>query len=180
MRRGSSLWFLLVIALILPLGAARGSDETDSNGDTAAQEEPEATEEEDEATEEEDTEETGLPTIVATDFAFDAPDSVPAGKVEFQLENAGKQPHVAIFVELLKGKKVDDVVNYIEENGLRGRPPSWARLVRKAEGFAKPGNTTTFSGTFTPGTYAMLCPAPDKETKKAHAELGMIAGLTVE
>jgi ribosomal protein L12E/L44/L45/RPP1/RPP2 len=179
MRRGSSLWFLLVIALILPLGAACGSDETDSNGDTAAQEEPEATEE-DEATEEEDTEETGLPTIVATDFAFDAPDSVPAGKVEFQLENAGKQPHVAIFVELLKGKTVDDVVNYIEENGLRGRPPSWARLVRKAEGFAKPGNTTTFSGTFTPGTYAMLCPVPDKETKKAHAELGMIAGLTVE
>ena len=179
MRRGSSLRFLLAIALILPLGAACGSDETDSNGDTAAQEEPEATEE-DEATEEEDTEETGLPTIVATDFAFDAPDSVPAGKVEFQLENAGKQPHVAIFVELLKGKTVDDVVNYIEENGLRGRPPSWARLVRKAEGFAKPGNTTTFSGTFTPGTYAMLCPVPDKETKKAHAELGMTAGLTVE
>ncbi len=167
----------LVIVMLMLVGAACGSDDGDTNAGNTAQEEQEEPEEE---TEEESTpEETGPPTIVATEFAFELPETLPAGETTFQFENAGEQRHIAVWVELLEGKTLTDVNNFIAESGVSGRPPSWVRPVR-AEGFAKPGETTEFKGEFTPGTYAVLCFIRDKETKKTHAELGMTAEVTFE
>ena len=182
MRKGTSRVVPLVLALLLLLGAACGSDETDSDeADTAAQDSGEEEAAEDDATEEEATEEeAGPPTIVASEFAFEAPDTLPAGETTFQFENVGKQRHIAVFVELLEGKTLEDVNTFIAEEGIGGRPPSWVRLIRKAQGFAKPGETTEFKGEFTPGDYAMLCFIRDKETKKSHAELGMTAAISFE
>ena len=85
-----------------------------------------------------------------------------------------------IMVELLEGKTIDDVATFIEEEGVEGKPPTWAKNV-KMETFAKPGKSDTAKPVeLTPGTYAMLCFIPDKESKKTHAELGMIKELTVE
>jgi hypothetical protein len=177
MRKGTSRVASLVLALFLLLGAACGSDETDSDeADTAAQDSAEEEAPEDEATEEE----TGPPTIVASEFAYEAPDTLPAEETTFKFENVGKQKHIAIFVELLEGKTLEDVNTFIAEEGIGGRPPSWVRLIRKAQGFAKPGETTEFKGEFTPGDYAILCFIRDKETKKSHAELGMTAAITFE
>lgn len=164
----------LVLVLLMLVGAGCGSDDGDTDTGDAAQEAGEQ-----EAEEEPTPEESGPPTIVATEFAFELPDTLPAGETTFQFENAGKQRHIAVWVELLEGKTLTDVNNFIAESGVSGRPPSWVRPVR-AEGFAKPGETTEFTGKFTPGTYAALCFIRDKESKKTHAELGMTAEVTFE
>ena len=169
----------LLLVVVLLLGAACGSDDSGggSNGDSqaAGQADDESTPE-DEAT----PEESGPPTIVADEFSYQVPETLPAGETAFKFQNVGKQKHMAIFVELLKGKTLDDVNKYLAAHGPGGRPPSWVRLVRKAQGFAKPGATTKFSGEFTPGTYAMLCFIRDPESKKPHALLGMTAAVTFE
>lgn len=182
MIRTRSLPILLALALFMILGAACGSDDDGGGGDTAQDAGQEAPEEESEEEPEDEAtpEEAEEPTIVASDFAFEAPDVLPAGKTTFQFENVGKQNHIAVFVELLEGKTLDDVNAFIAEEGVGGRPPSWVRQVPKANGFAKPGKTTEFKAEFTPGDYAMLCFIRDKESKKIHAQLGMTAAITFE
>ena len=119
-------------------------------------------------------------TYLATEFAFEGPDTIKAGETTFTLDNKGEQPHVLIMVELLDGKTIDDVNSYIKTTGVGGKPPKWAKEV-KVEAFAKPGKTGASKPVeLTPGTYAILCFIPDKETKKVHAELGMTKELTVE
>jgi hypothetical protein len=164
----------LFLALLFLVSAACGSDESGGNGsDNTAQDAGQA--------EEEPTpEETGPPTITADDFSYQLPESLPAGKTTFKFENVGKQKHIAVFVELLKGKTLDDVNAFIAANGVGGKTPSWVRPMRKPTGFAKPGDTTKFSGEFTPGDYAVLCFIHDPKSKKSHAELGMTAALTFE
>ncbi len=115
-----------------------------------------------------------------TEFAFEGPDTIAAGKTTFTLVNQGDQPHFIALVELLEGKTIEDVNTYLEENGSKGKPPTWAKQVQ-VEAFAKPGKEATSKPVkLTAGTYAMLCFVGDKETKKSHAELGMTKELTVE
>ena len=115
-----------------------------------------------------------------TEFAFEGPETIGAGETIFTLDNTGEQPHMLVMVELLEGKTIDDVTTFIEEEGVEGKPPSWAKNV-KMEAFAKPGKSDTAKPVeLTAGNYAMLCFIGDKETKKSHAELGMVKGLTVE
>lgn len=166
----------LFLALLFLVSTACGSDESGGGSDNSAQDAGQAEQAEDEPT----PEETGPPTIIADEFSYQLPESVPAGKTAFKFENIGEQKHIAVFVELLKGKTLDDVNAYIAANGIGGKTPSWVRPIRKPTGFAKPGDTTKFSGDFTPGDYAILCFIRDPKSKKVHAQLGMTAGLTFE
>ena len=119
-------------------------------------------------------------TVYGTEFAYEAPETIGAGETTFTLVNQGEQQHMIIMVELLDGKTLDDVNTYIEEQGVEGRPPKWAKEV-KMEAIAKAGKEDTAKPVeLTPGTYAMLCFIPDKESKKLHVELGMAKELTVE
>jgi hypothetical protein len=166
----------LFLALLFLVSAACGSDESGDGSDNTAQDAGQAEQAEDEPT----PEEAGPPTIIADEFSYQLPESVPAGKATFKFENIGEQKHIAVFVELLKGKTLDDVNAFIAANGVGGKTPSWVRPIRKPTGFAKPGDTTKFSGDFTPGDYAILCFIRDPKSKKVHAQLGMTAGLTFE
>jgi hypothetical protein len=163
---------LIGLALVALLGAACGSDDGNSNAGSGQASSQESQQEGDA------TETTETPTIVASEFKYDAPDVLPAGKSTIKFKNAGKQPHIAVFVELLQGKTIDDVNALIEKNP-NTKPPSWVREV-DVEAAAKPGETTQFTGNFTPGTYAMLCFVPDQETKKSHAQLGMTTEIVFE
>jgi ribosomal protein L12E/L44/L45/RPP1/RPP2 len=168
----------MILALLFVVAAACGSDETGDGSDNAAQDAGQA--EEEPAEEEPTPEKTGPPTITADEFSYQLPESLPAGEATFKFENVGEQKHIAVFVELLKGKTLDDVNAFIAANGVGGKTPSWVRPLRKPTGFAKPGDTTKFSGEFTPGDYAVLCFIRDPKSKKVHAELGMTAALTFE
>ncbi|MDB4892292.1 MAG: hypothetical protein JWL61_4147, partial [Gemmatimonadetes bacterium] len=46
-------------------------------------------------------------TVVARDYAFEAPDTVAAGRTEVRLLNRGKEAHHAYLMRLDGGKKLD-------------------------------------------------------------------------
>ena len=129
----------------------------------------------------------GVLTVNATEFAFSAPASTPAGETTFDLVNKGEQAHMVILVELLEGKTIDDVNSYLKESGPNSKPPSWVKEV-KVNG-AESGKTlvappdkeaTSEPVDLEAGEYAMLCFIPDGKGGKPHALLGMTAALSVE
>jgi hypothetical protein len=136
-----------------------------------------------------DTEETSPPgdgaaggdnTYTAVDFGFQGPETLPAGKTKLTLKNEGKEPHMMIFIQLLQGKTIDDVMAFIEKNGVQGKPPPWAK---QAGGInpVKPGATKSGGANLKPGSYVAMCFVTSKKNNnKSHAELGMVYPITVE
>src|SRR5689334_10596213 len=49
--------------------------------------------------------------ITASEYKFDAPDSIPAGMTKFVLNDAGKEIHHATLMKLDSGKTLADLVN---------------------------------------------------------------------
>ena len=66
--------------------------------------------------------------VSATDYAFDAPDRLPGGRVAFGLENAGRVAHELIVVGLRPGASVAEIVrrDRVAVHGKRALPPSGA------------------------------------------------------
>jgi hypothetical protein len=121
----------------------------------------------------------GLPvgdvSVVATDYAFSMPDTLPAGATTFHLVNRGRELHHLYLARLPRGKTAADVVAAFKAGGA---PPSWATDVGGPNG-ADPG-TTSLAATvpLTPGHYAALCivPGPDGVP---HVMKGMYRDLVV-
>ena len=116
-------------------------------------------------------------TYVATEFAFEGPDVLPAGDVTLTIDNQGKQMHELALGELLQGKTLDDV-HALLKKGLPKKPPTWFKEVGGTG--AKPGETGALDAELAPGSYIMLCFVPDKASKEAHVMLGMMKEVTVE
>ena len=91
-------------------------------------------------------------TLTATDFAFEAPERMPAGAVTVKLVNEGESTHHAQLVELRDGKTLDDLMAAAAE----GAPPEWAVWVG-GPGIAMPGMTSEATVDLRPGTYYWLC-----------------------
>lgn len=190
MRRGL---LLMALMLVLSLAAAAcGSDSTDATGDREETQNDQASgddgdtdseETDDEETDDEETddetddEDAEVTTYVGTEFAFEGPDTLPAGATTLELDNQGDQVHELAVAQLLDGKTIDDV-NALLKKGIPSKPPKW---VKSMEGTgAGPGETGTVDLDLEPGDYVFLCFVPDKESKKPHVALGMIKGVTVE
>lgn len=168
-----------LVALSL-LGAACGTDSSDDgNSEEAANTQVDAASDTEEGTSEEDaeTEEGGPVTVVATEFAYEGPDTLPAGKATIEMDNQGKQPHELVIGELLDGKTIDDV-NAVLSKGAPGKPPKWFKIAGGTG--AKPGDVGKLDTDLKAGNYVFICLVPDKASKKPHAVLGMVKGLTVE
>lgn len=111
-------------------------------------------------------------TVRARDYAFDAPDSLPAGPVAFGLENAGRVPHEVIIVGLRPGATMAEILR-------RDRADSTWRHLR----YPTSGILTADSGVTTPGrllvnleagrTYLLTCNFQDTDTSAVHFHLGM-------
>lgn len=108
---------------------------------------------------------TGAPpvvTIIATDYAYEAPDTVPAGVNVFRLVNHGDQAHAATIVRLEAGKTLPDYIEaYREAHRTRGARPAWAAFRGGPVALMRgEGNTTVY---LEPGNYAWVCfvPGPD-------------------
>lgn len=97
-------------------------------------------------------------TVVASDYAFDAPAEVPAGLTAIRLVNRGPSLHHIQLMKLEEGKTLDDFLA-----ALKGEhPPSWA-VPAGGPAPPEPGDTTMTMEALQPGTYALICFIPAKD-----------------
>jgi uncharacterized cupredoxin-like copper-binding protein len=96
--------------------------------------------------------------VVARDFAFDIPDTVPAGMTTIRLKNEGPDLHHFFLVKLAEGKTLDNLLAETKGEAL----PSWAVPVG-GPNTPVPGGESAITVELEPGRYAALCviPAPD-------------------
>jgi hypothetical protein len=92
--------------------------------------------------------------VMASDYAFDAPDTLPAGLVTLRLMNHGQEPHHAQLLHLNDGVTFQDFAAALEAEG-----EGALRLVTLTGG---PGALSTLKTTevtldLAPGSYALAC-----------------------
>jgi len=120
----------------------------------------------------------GTVLVIARDYAFEAPDSLPSGWTTFRFQNRGKQTHFMLLDHLPDGKTYEDYRNEL-------LPPfdsAWAAQRRGASqaeagkivaaglpawfadfeelggvGLVAPGDTTRVTEKLVPGTYVLEC-----------------------
>jgi len=113
--------------------------------------------------------------IIAKDFMFDMPSTVPSGSQIWAVINEGPQPHELALVKLAEGMTMDDVEAYFQSP--EGAPPFLPAGGMQA---LSTGMTGWVYLDLEPGDYAVLCFVPDPTTGQPHIALGMIMPLTVE
>lgn len=113
-------------------------------------------------------------TVVAREYSFDAPRTVPAGFVKLRMLNRGREAHHTQLLKLAPGKTLEDFQRAMRAEG---PPPPWVTAVG-GPGAADPGGEANATTYMPAGEYVMLClvPAPDG---KPHVMHGMIRPLTV-
>jgi hypothetical protein len=92
-------------------------------------------------------------TVVARDFAFDAPDSLAAGLVTFQLQNRGQNLHHMAVMKLDSAKTLQDLFAAFQAGG---PPPAWAHDMGGPNA-PDPGSDANATMALEPGNYALLC-----------------------
>ena len=121
------------------------------------------------------TTESPVVTIIATDYAYEAPDTVLAGFIVFRIANHGDQAHAATVVRLEAGRTLPEYLEaYGEANRTRGPRPTWAKFLGGPAALTRgEGNATLH---LEPGNYALVCFVPGPtgvshllEHKQAHA-----------
>ncbi len=115
--------------------------------------------------------------IVATDFAFQAPDTVAGGMVTLKLVNQGSTYHHVQLVRLLDGKTFGDLMEGMKQMKPGAPPPPWMEDV-VGPNTPEPGGESRLTRELTPGNYAILC-FIDTPDKVPHLAKGMTKALTV-
>lgn len=107
--------------------------------------------------------------VTATDYAFDAPDSLPAGITTFHLMDSGKEPHHLVLVKMSMAD-----LQKMNPNA----PPPADLVMSGGANAAMPGGTAEATVELLPGEYTMVCmiPSPDG---KPHMMKGMMHALKV-
>ena len=107
---------------------------------------------------------TGAPNVVsltASEYAFRAPDSIPAGWTTFRLANHGAEIHYGHIVRLDAGKTVPELVDaYAEAIRTSGPRPTWLTRFGGPGGTA-PGDSSSVTQYLEPGEYVWICPVED-------------------
>jgi uncharacterized cupredoxin-like copper-binding protein len=112
-------------------------------------------------------------TLTATDFAFTAPERIPAGATTFHLVNHGKELHHGQIIKLQNGKTMADVAQALKQPGI----PSWVKFVGGPNA-VPPGKESSATEVLEPGNYALLCFVYGAD-KVPHAAKGMVKPLEV-
>lgn len=114
--------------------------------------------------------------ITATDYGFDAPDTIEGGTVEISFTNNGREPHFAGVAAVRPGKSFEDVHAALTASAPSPGPPPFEDFAGIPT--ADPGRTAKATLDLPAGTYALFCliPSPDGAT---HAHKGMVRKLTV-
>jgi hypothetical protein len=111
--------------------------------------------------------------FTAKEFAFEGPDSVPAGLTAIQINGAGKELHHASLLKLEEGKTYADLQAALKAGGL----PTWAVAYGGVNPPA-PGSSTTAMQVLDPGNYAVVCFVEGAD-HVPHMAKGMMKPLTV-
>ncbi len=111
--------------------------------------------------------------IAATDYAFAAPDTIPAGLTTFKLVNQGKEPHQAVIFGA-SGHTFEEMETAAE---MEGPIPAWL-VFPAGPGVAIGGDSSNATAQVAPGNYLIVCfiPSPDGQP---HVAKGMIRRLVV-
>lgn len=114
-------------------------------------------------------------TVVTHEYAFDMPESIPAGLTTFLLKNEGQQEHHLEVARLDDGKTIADVLEAVRHPDAAF--PTWMHPAGGPNA-AMPGEETNATLVLEPGHYVAFCviPAPDS---KPHVMNGMIVPFTV-
>lgn len=114
--------------------------------------------------------------IMASDFSFAAPDTIPAGMTEFHLMATAGLHHATI-VRLEEGKTFADFTAAMQAMKPSDPPPAWVTWVGGPNPPA-PGDTTIVTHDLTPGLYALIC-VVDVPDRIPHVAKGMMKPLVV-
>ncbi len=111
--------------------------------------------------------------VVAREYQYEMPDSLPAGPTLFHFTDDGNQLHHMTIVKFEKGKTLADFGALPP-----GPPPAWAVFMGGPNTPMPKGGQDEDVVDLSPGNYAVMCviPGPDG---KPHVALGMIKGFTV-
>jgi uncharacterized cupredoxin-like copper-binding protein len=114
--------------------------------------------------------------VTATDFAFQAPDSVSAGLEMFHLVNKGPSIHHIQLVQLDSGRALADLMAAMKNPG---PPPGWAHFIGGPNAVPPTGVDTSVAYlTLAAGNYALICLVPDS-AGVPHFAKGMARALVV-
>ncbi|HJS43104.1 MAG TPA: hypothetical protein VJ755_06505, partial [Gemmatimonadales bacterium] len=120
-------------------------------------------------------------TITATDFAFGAPDTIPAGLTTLRLLNHGREPHQAVLFGA-PGKTFEELE---AAQTPQGTMEAWWQAFLKLEptfpggpGVVMGGDSSIITAHLEPGNYEIVCfiPSPDGTE---HVKKGMFRRLVV-
>lgn len=102
-----------------------------------------------------------LVSLTATEYAFQAPDTIPAGWTTFRLANHGGEIHYGHIVGLEPGRTVQELVDaYAEAIRTSGPRPKWVTRFGGPGGTA-PGDSSSVTQYLEPGSYVWICPVED-------------------
>lgn len=114
--------------------------------------------------------------ITATDYAFQAPDTVPAGLTTFKFANQGQEPHHVVLMGARAdaGKTMADLDSAMR---MEGPPPAWLTLPG-SPGITIPGDSGNVTTTLEPGQYVLVCYISSADGQM-HLMKGMFRPLVV-
>lgn len=111
--------------------------------------------------------------IVATDYAFGAPDTITAGLTTLKLVNHGQEPHQAVLMGA-NGKSWDEIRTAMTSNG---PVPAWMTFPPGA-GVVIGGDSSNATSRLEPGIYYLVCFIPSADNVP-HVMKGMVRRLVV-
>lgn len=112
--------------------------------------------------------------IAATEFAYAAPDTVPAGWTRLRLANNGQQLHHVQLIRITDGRTYDSLMAAMRNPG---PPPTWVKEIGSPNAPGQ-GDTTEVISNLEVGHYALVCFIPDS-LGRPHVALGMIRPIEV-
>jgi uncharacterized cupredoxin-like copper-binding protein len=114
-------------------------------------------------------------TVTATDYAFQAPDTIAAGRTTFHLVNKGPDMHHIWLIKLEQGKTLADLT---EAAKTPGPLPKWAVDVG-GPNTPMPGGEASATLDLEPGKYVMVCVIPAMKDGQPHYMKGMVKEVAV-
>lgn len=111
--------------------------------------------------------------VVATEYSYDMPNTLPAGPTLFHFTDNGNQLHHMTIIKFEQGKTLDDFKALPP-----GPPPAWAVFLGGPNTPRPHGGQSEDIVDLSPGNYGVICiiPGPDG---KPHMMDGMMKSLTV-
>lgn len=116
--------------------------------------------------------------VKLTDFRIDMPDTIPAGKQTWEIDNQGKQWHELAIIKLHEGVTVNDVFKQMQAADAGQALPFDMMAAWTPMGF---GQRAWVTWDLPAGKYTVLCFLPDLNGDKApHATKGEVHDLIVK